>query len=407
MKLDDAVPIDKLIAPVRAYPSACLIGCGVLLRVVEYLGNRDLWMDETSLAEVIHFTPVSGFFGPLEKAQLAPVGFLVIEHAANVLRDESALALRLLPLLGGLLSLWLFHWLAERTLCPRSALLALGIFVFSEDLIYFATELKPYSTDVTIAILCLLMGANVAQRRTATARLAWLAPAPWFSFPSGFVLAGIGVVLFAAALLEKERRRVFDLIGVGALWIFSSAGALWVARRQLHQSPSMFAFWDFAFPEHSKGESGVQWALRRFAYLFANPLDFSIPGIGVTLPAVLALGLFLVGCVALGRRDSRTLGLLLAPLVFSMIAGYLRLYPFHGRLVLFLTPSLLILIAAGAGWIAERIGGRVAWGVMVGFLVVLPAISAGYYLIEMPRHRDFNPTGDRRPPTTVAKGFPF
>ena len=98
--------------------------------------------------------------------------------------------------------------------------------------------------------------------------------------------------------------------------------------------------------------------------------------------------------------------MLTAPLAFSMLAGYLRLYPFHGRLILFLTPCLLILVAEGAGFVAETIGGRAIRVVLVGFLVVVPALGMLFYVIEPPRPRWSHPHGDRRPLSTTADVLP-
>ncbi len=384
-----------------------IIGYGVLAQVVAYLRNRTYWMDENSLAAVIKHTSWRGLFGPLSEAQLAPVGFLVIEHAASQIQGGDRLGLRLLPLLGGLTSLFLFRKVSSRFLTPRAALIALAMFATSDDVIYFASELKPYSTDLTIALLCTLAGQHAAAGRRSVRSLAWLALTPWFSFPAVFVLAGVGVVLIASAIAKRERCRILELVGIGAIWLVSIAAVQSVAHRQLQNARSMFEFWDFAFPGHAGGLSSITWALRRFAFLFANPLDFSIPGLSAKGPALIVLALFLVGCGVSASRDRRGLGLLSAPLVFAMLAGYLRLYPFHGRLVLFLVPSLLILIAEGAETVVSTVGGNAVKAVLIGFLVVIPAVSAGFYVVEPNRPRIFHAQGDRRPAKLVAEGFPF
>ena len=99
--------------------------------------------------------------------------------------------------------------------------------------------------------------------------------------------------------------------------------------------------------------------------------------------------------------------MLALPGLFALAAAYLHLYPFHGRLVLFLVPSLLLLIAEGAGWFRETIGGGVPWAVVLAALFLFPSLGALYHLVE-PRDRgDFNPYGDRRPATLDPDRFPF
>ena len=123
--------------------------------------------------------------------------------------------------------------------------------------------------------------------------------------------------------------------------------------------------------------------------------------------AFFALGLALIGCVTMARRDARLLGMLTTPLVLALLAGYSRLYPFHGRLVLFLIPSLMMLVAVGAGRIVERFRSGFIWILMVGFLVLIPGISALYYVVDGSRDREFSTHGDRRSPKLVAESFPF
>ena len=403
------IPLDDILAKARKHHLDIVIGCGVVARLVEYLRNRGYWLDEGSLASVIRHTTWGGFFRPLSHAQLAPVGFLVLERLALQVMGDRQLVLRLLPLLGGLFSLWLLRVIAARSLTPRAALLAIGMFAFSDDMIYCSSELKPYSTDVTVALVCLLLGQQHLDGKTSSVRrLALLALAPWFSFPSVFMLAGVGFVLFVSAGWKRKPREVLELVGIGTIWLVSIAAAQWLARRQLGESQGMFLFWDFAFPACPGSLStDVVWMLRRLMYLFVNPLDFSVPGLGAKAPAFGAMGLFLIGCGAMARRDARLLGMLTMPLVLALLAGCARLYPFHGRLVLFLVPSLMMLVAAGAGQIGERFRSKGVWILMLGFLVLIPAMVATYHVVDGSRDREFSTHGDRRSPKLISESFPF
>ena len=134
---------------------------------------------------------------------------------------------------------------------------------------------------------------------------------------------------------------------------------------------------------------------RRFVYLFVNPLNFETP-LGARLSALPAIGLFIAGCLASWRREKALFGMLALPILFVLVASCLRLYPFHGRLVLFLVPSLLLLIAEGAGWFRETFGGGLTWALLLGALLLFPSLGAFYHLVEMHERRDFSPYGDRR-----------
>ena len=56
-----------------------IIGLGIILRLIPYLDNRSLWLNENWLALNILQKSFSQLVGPLDLSQMAPVGFLFIE----------------------------------------------------------------------------------------------------------------------------------------------------------------------------------------------------------------------------------------------------------------------------------------------------------------------------------------
>jgi hypothetical protein len=405
------VRVGPVVARLARRRIALLLALGVIVRVAQYLANRPLWLDEASLAANLQQKPLMGLFGPLSGTQLAPAGFLVVEWATIHALGENPWTLRVFPLLCGIASLFVFRGVARRGLRPPAVWIALVLFVVSDDLIYFSSELKPYATDVAVGLACSLLGMALASRPATIARLAASAAAGaaavWFSLPSVFVLAGVGAVLLGSAVAGREWRRAF-LLGLPALtWAASFAAVYVVSFNQLGHRRDMWAFWDFAFPPLPPSSLWEAiWPIRRFLYLFVNPLNFETP-LGPRPSALPALVLFLAGCVSLWKRDRALLGMLTLPGVFALLAAYLRLYPFHGRLVLFLVPSLLLLVAEGAGWFREVIGGGVAWAAVLAALLLFPSLGALYHVVE-PRDRDgLNPYGDRRPAQLDPDRFPF
>jgi hypothetical protein len=119
------------------------------------------------------------------------------------------------------------------------------------------------------------------------------------------------------------------------------------------------------------------------------------------------VGVFLSGCVSFWRRDRKALWVLGLPAAFALLAACLRQYPFHGRLVLFLVPALLLVIAEGAGRLRARLGRGVPWAVVLGALLCFPSLGVLYHLVQ-PRGRDgLNPYGDRPPSRLDPDWFPF
>ena len=381
------------------HPAVVLLALGTAARLLGFFANREYWLDEASLASAIGDARLSDVFGPISSSQLAPVGFMAVERAIYRFLGDSRLILRVLPLVGGLTSLWLFRGVAERCLSPRAALLALAMFAISDDLISFAAELKPYATDVALAVLCTWLALSWEPLPWPTV---WLAlggtVAAWFSFPATFVLMGLGLVLAGSSIARRDWHALRLLGLVGWIWSASVAGVQWAVRTQLEDPHAMNVFWSFSFPDRPNTPTHLaEWAARSLAYLFANPMDLYIPGVGWTVPALAGLGFFLWACGSMARRDAKTFGLLVAPLGLALLAGSLRLYPCHGRLALFLVPALILLIAEGADRAAELIGGRAMWRLAFIWLALLPASVALFHVIEPYATPQRNHHGDRRP----------
>ena len=89
----DIKPIVRL---VHERPEAVILGIGVLLRVVVYLSNRSMWLDEMSLTGNIVGKPVLDFSENLTNDQLAPFGFLIVQRALVRILGDSNFALRVM-----------------------------------------------------------------------------------------------------------------------------------------------------------------------------------------------------------------------------------------------------------------------------------------------------------------------
>jgi hypothetical protein len=389
-----------------------LLAFGILLRLRQYLADRTPWLDEMSLAGNITGKSLAGLFGPLASTQLAPPGFLVVEWLMARILGPSAMALRLVPLLCGIASLFLAWRLAALCLRPSAVAIAIALLAVSEDLVYYASEIKQYSSDVTVALACTLAAVGLVDRGATAGRLAGFAAlgvvAVWFSHPAAFVLAGLGSVLIASAVARRDWRTAGGLALAALVWLVSFSGVYLVAQEQLGHRRDMWRFWDFAFPPMPPASPAeAARSLGRLLYLFVNPLDFHAP-LGPRLSPLPAAACFALGAGSmLRRRQGLRLGLLVAPLVVVLLASWLRLYPFHGRLLLFLVPSLLLLVAEGAAWVGETASSRVVWTLLLAALLLLPTLRALSGLVEPPLMRFSNPRGDLRLPTLDPARYPF
>lgn len=394
----------KIVRPSRRW-EWYWIGAGVALRLAAYLAGRSPWLDESSLLGNITNGPTFALYGPLRGSQVAPPLFLLVERVLARLFGPSLWVLRLVPLLGGIASLGLLWAVADRILSRRAALIALALLAFSDEQIYYSTELKPYGTDLTVA-LALILATLVVRDGTLTIRRAFALAAAGalgvgFSFPAVFVLASAGLALWLEALGSRCWRRAAALCAVGAVWVAGIAGTWLAARSQVGEDRGLWVFWAITFPPPITVDPF--WIPRRVLFFFLSPLDWHGP-FDPRLSALPAILCALVGLIWLALRRSFALALLFGPLVLVLVASAIRAYPFHGRLLMFLVPAFLIAVAAGA----DRLwawAGKVLGIILLVLLLTYP-VALDLYHLDTPRYRSgLNPLGDRRPAWLMPDAF--
>lgn len=248
-----------------------IICFGILVRLVQYLYNRSLWADEAVLALNIVNRTYLELLQPLDYEQGAPLGFLMVEKLAVQLFGNNEYALRLFPLLSGIISLLLFYFLAKRFI-PRLAIpTALALFASLPHLVYYASEVKQYSTDVMIALLSCLVAMQLRRPKLNPAQIITIsivgAIAIWFSHPAVFVLAGVGTPSLLVCITRRETR-IISKLGICFTWILSFAVFYFISIRSLGSSKELLQSWQRkgAFPRHP---------LILFGYLIAL-VNFSI-----------------------------------------------------------------------------------------------------------------------------------
>ena len=186
-----------------------IIGSGILVRLIQYLRNASLWVDEAALATVIVNSPASSLLGYLESHTAAPVGFLLAEKWAVNTLGNTEYSLRLLPLIAGVGALILLYPVAKKFVSPWAVPVVLILFAMSTSLVRFSTNVKQYSLDVFLALLVLLIAVQVVQHKHDVKWLIVFAIvgtlAIWLSFPIVFVLAGTGAVLGWQAVRESSQ----------------------------------------------------------------------------------------------------------------------------------------------------------------------------------------------------------
>ena len=363
--------------------AALLFVSGVVLRIRQYLTGRSLWVDEAMLALNIVERDVAGMFKPLDYDQGAPLGFLLVEKLFNVIFGKHEFALRLFPLLVGLISLWLFYLLLKRLTGGAGLLIALALFALNPRLIYYSSEVKQYILDVAVTILLLLIAAPVFHASPRKRDFIWLGLAGmvalWFSHPALFVLAGMGIALVIMTLKRRDYSSLPLVAGMGILWLFTIALLYSLILKDLSQNTYMREYWQGAFlPMPPWSDPG--W--------FARSLTENI-GIQFGIPYAVFVGFFLmlVGWVMLWFHQQGSAIAIASILLITLIASGLQLYPVFERMILFLVPIGLILIGKAVEALQQRvqrfsIPGALSVLLLAGYLLYGPLVTSVQNFVE-------------------------
>lgn len=354
-----------------------MVALGCVLRIVQYLLDRSLWMDEAYLSLNILHRSFAGLWHTLDYHQGAPVGFLLLEKSVVRLWGGSEYALRLLPLLAGIASLILFYKLATKILSLNAAAIATTLFAISPTLVYYSGEVKQYSSDAAIAILlyCLTIVGSESEWSIRQSVLAAVvgAVAVWMSHASVFVLAGIGVSISATLLLRKDWGRLLRVFLVGLCWISSLAVCYFVTLRKLSNDTELLSYWKTNFmPLPPRSITDFKWFVDSFFDFFATSAGLKFTG--------LAALVFVVGSIVMYRKSHERIFLLLSPAILTLIASGMRRYPFGGRLTLFLLPAAVLLMAEGVEAIRSAADFKIPGAGVV--LLTLVFLDPGAYALH-------------------------
>lgn len=367
-----------------------IIACGALLRLTQYLFNRSLWFDESMLALNILNRTFAQLLKPLDYNQGAPLGFLMVERAAVQVFGSSEYGLRLFPFLCGIVSLVLFCRLAKLSVSAKAVPIALGLFATLIPLIYYSSEAKQYSCDVAIA-LCLWSAAILYQYHRLTSGDIYVfgllgVVSIWFSHSSVFVLLGVGMSLASFSLVEKGWARLGRLLIAFSFWALSFAACYVVSLRHLSTNETLLNYWSFSFPpSHLFSVAAVEWFVTTSFGIFQVPVGLELSG--------LAAFAFLVGFISMSSNNKQTLLILTSPILVTLVSAVFHKYPFSGRLLLFIVPGLLLVVAEGAEqiWQKTKDGGSMIGACLIGLLFLYPVLFSSYHFIRPSRREEIKP----------------
>jgi Dolichyl-phosphate-mannose-protein mannosyltransferase len=360
------------------------VALGILLRVGHYLANYPLWGDEAFLALSFLRRGYLDLLRPLEYGQVCPILFLWAELTAVKIFGFSEMSLRLVPLICGVGSVFLFRHVAGRLLSGPALLMAVAIFAVSIHPVRHSADAKPYATDLLIALAMLALAiewCRAPQRTGWLWLLAGFAPiALAASYPAVLVAGGIALALTPAVWKLRGREPKLAMASY-VLVVAATFAALFVGLAHRQQGPGTIRalqnYWADSFPPLDSPVRLASWLARTHA---GSMLAY--PGGGNRGASSITMILVLIAAMVFWRRGQRTiLSLMMMPIVIALVAAAVRLYPYGGeaRIMQYMAPAICLMAGLGLSTLVSilpraknrRAAGRVAAAALAVMGVVL------------------------------------
>lgn len=335
---------------------------GVAARCIRYFLRFPLWEDECFLAVNFIDRGYLDLLKPLHCHQAAPLLFLWLELTAVKLLGYSEMVLRLFPFLLSVGALFLFRYLASRLLSGTALLLAVAVLSVGYPGIRYATEAKPYGSDLFVSLVLLTLAVQWWQR-PGNIRWLWglvvaVPLALGLSHPAVFIAGAISIFV-ALVLWSGRQRRGWLAWIVYNVVILGSFGLLFYVSIQGQKTAElsyMQEAWHSAFVPLTSAIAFVKWfLLTHVGESMAYPVGGERGASSITF-------LFCIMGLALLWQTRRwaLMVLCLTPAALQFVAAAMKVYPYGGHIKFFhhVSPLIAILVGLGAsawlGWWARK-----------------------------------------------------
>jgi hypothetical protein len=386
----NALPLDpfpaaaEILTPRRlAQITWAFILLGVVIRSIRYLLRFPLWPDEAYLAHNFLDRGYLDLLRPLDFIQIAPLLYLWVQETILKLFGFSEYTLRLFPFVCSLGSLFLFRHLAGRLLKGIALVLAVGTFAVAYPLVRYAAEVKPYGSDMFVALV--LLTFTVEWCRQPQRRRWWwaltlsLPVAVMLSYPAVFIAGGISMAM-AMTLWRRGTRGDWLRWGISNAAVVAGLAVLLLSSAGNQMSASggdqRIAFADTFPPLGSPGKLATFLLVNNTSEAFAYPMGGAHGASTLTTICCITALVLLVRA-----RRFALAALCLVPLVLHFTAAALHCYPYgcHCRFTVYLGPIVCLLTGLGDAAILSVIRSRrwPAHALAIATLGLLGVIGVG------------------------------
>ncbi len=324
-----------------------LIAFGIILRMVMFLHNRNLIIDEANIVRNLAERGFGGLAKPLSYEQYAPPVFLWIEKLASLLFGFGEKAMRLYPLLCGIGTLVVFPAVAGKLMRREGVWLPMAYLAGGFIFLKYSAEVKQYMPDTFIALLLLWLALCRDVHLTPKWRFAllWMVAgsvAIWSSMPSVFILAGVGGYYAWQIFQSKRYGHMLSLSLIVVVWLLQFALYYTVIlEAQINSSYLQSYHHDYFLNIAPANFDEWKHNWERLEDIIGNVGGWS--GVAVVSNLLLAA----IGAIHLIAKRKAGVMLTALPVMLVLIAAALHQFSLIDRVVLFMMPLWLLLIGVG------------------------------------------------------------
>lgn len=374
-----------------------VLASGVALRLFHYIYNRSLWTDELYLCSgLLHLNYTELASGLLDHQQKAPIGFLWPVKMVMDVFGRNEMALRLIPLIAGMVSLFLFSKLSRSFLSYRGAIVATALFALSPALVYHSTEIKQYAMECLGTVLALYFYLKFRDRAALKDKIYWGllgAVIIWFSFSSIFILMGTAAALSLHSILRKDWKTfVLDLLPF-SIWVLSFAVNFLLFTHK-HAESEWIVYWFKTYnnfmPLPPRSLKEWSWFPVNFLQLMDYPLGVSWNFNAAPKPLALKILcipfipiiLLFTGFYAFFKTDRRSFLAFIFAVLLTLLASGLYLYPLLERFWVFIAPVFILCMAAGFDDVCTRVRPTAIQAILALVLLSAPLYQSAYFIFN-------------------------
>ena len=301
------------------------------------LTNRSLWVDEAMLAYSLTERGLGNLTsGVFEWVQSAPVIYLYVVKIITLIGGNSEFTLRLWSFIAYIGILFCSYYISGAILRVKFPLMAVAFISNLPSMIYFASEFKPYITDVLSIMLVIIFYYRYQEKKINLYVLAVIyAFILWLSNPCCFFIAGIWGLDSVNCIIRKEYKEIKKYILAGLIIFVSFIVYYLYWLKPVIDAGDMTEYWENSnfclVPTSMEDVYGISTSIKEILYTL-NEYRFII------------LGVVLIGAIYnIFVEKNKYINRILGGLFITLVASWLGMYPVTSRLYLYFTPLLVIL----------------------------------------------------------------